>query len=134
MDDERERVEKHNRENRSRTVSGEFVKYDFGNQQSDTASDGRYGSDVDGSENQAGDRQVLPVDRTSPQRGKTRIGSGQNTFGSNENRTRIGTERLTDSEIKNSLKLTDSDDNPDIRYSLKGISRDEVDKRKEIKT
>lgn len=105
FNDERGRVEERNRENRRRTVSGEFVKYDFGNQQSNTTSDGGYGSNVDGSENKTKSRRVLSVDRTTSQRGKTRIGSGQNTFGGDENRTRTGAERLNDSEEKkNSLR------------------------------
>lgn len=59
------------------------------------------------------------MDRTSSQRGKTRIDAEQNTLGGNENRTRTGTERLSDAETKSSLRhsLGIIDENP-VNQSL----------------
>ncbi len=103
-DNERRRVEEYNRRNKRRTVSGEFAEYDFGSEQRVRYGDERYGFDINGTGYETKSGRVLSVDRSSSQRGKTRIESGQNTFGGNENRTGTGTERLTDSEVKNSLR------------------------------
>lgn len=108
-DNERRRVEEYNRRNKRRTVSGEFAEYDFGSEQRVRYGDERYGFDINGTGYETKSGRVLSVDRSSSQRGKARIESGQNTFGGNENRTGTGTERLTDSEVKNSLKQTDRD-------------------------
>ena len=103
------RIDKHNAENRAKTISREFAEYDFSSEQRVQFGNERYDSDISeiGYETKGG--RVLSVDRSSSQRGKTRVKSGQNTFGGNENRTGTGTKRLTDSEVKNSLKQTDRD-------------------------
>ncbi len=108
-DNERRKVEEYNRRNKRRTISGEFAEYDFGSEQRVRYGDERYGFDINGTGYETKSGRVLSLDRSSSQRGKTRIDTEQNTFGGNENRTGNGTERLTDSEIKNSLKQTERD-------------------------
>lgn len=104
-------IREYNRKRHESDMVQQVDEYHSDYKRSNSSSNGGYGSDVNGSEYKTKGGQVRSVDRATSQREKTRIGSGQNTFGSNENWGRTGTERLTDSEVKNSLKLTDSEGN-----------------------
>ena len=108
-DYEKRRIDKHNREKRT-DLEGRLAGYNNNNKSGANAvGNERHDSDVPEAGHQTESRQIRSVAGTSFNQRKTQIESGQNTFGGNENRTGTGTERLTDSEVKNSLKQTDRD-------------------------
>lgn len=108
-DYEKRRITEHNREKRT-DLEGRLAGYNNNNKSAANAvGDERHDSDVPEAGHQTKSRQIRSVAGTSFNQRKTRIDTEQNTFGGNENRTGTGTERLTDSEVKNSLKRTDRD-------------------------